>query len=217
MNALGKIKPSLVDPHLLKELKQIKELEVVAKQASIDDFKKQYLGKVMVFMYKYGFAILAFLVIFYFIYQRYTWYQKQKAPSQEKFINPGKYVCTPDNNVQILQRPIPPRVNDDMNKQIRDLYLDNPTEKTIRCSQQLPTVVNCKNTGYVSDGRLDNIYNQPVYAYNKTHDHYYDENYEDVVDRGCPGPVGRNAPLRAEQNDQQNYYEYVDYDDALYG
>ena len=28
MNTLGKIKPSLVDPHLLQELRQIKELEM---------------------------------------------------------------------------------------------------------------------------------------------------------------------------------------------
>ena len=222
MSALGGIKPSLVDPNILKELRQIKELEVLVKQTTIKDFKKKYIGKFLSFMYAYGFIILAILVIAYFLRQRYTWYQKQKeeeiiAPKRrEKFIDQGNYICE-NNDVKILQRPIPPIVNDDINKQIRNMYLDNPTTKTIRNSHSLPTTVSCKHGNYTNDGRLDNIYNQPVYAYDKANDHYYDNNYEDVIDRSCPGPIGRNAPLRAEQNDQNNYYEYVDYNDELYG
>lgn len=224
MNALGGIKPILVDPNILKELRQIRELEIVVKQTTIDDFKKKYIGKFFSFMYKYGFIIIALIVIGYILYQRYTWYQKQKnnnnndiiTKNKEQFIDPGNYVCR-DNDIKILQRPIPSMVNDDINRQIRNMYLDNPTERTIRNSHYLPTVTSCKQGTYENDGRLDNIYNQPVYVYNKENDHYYDEKYEDIIERKCKGPIGRNAPLVPEQNDQQNYYEYVDYNNELYG
>lgn len=221
MSALGGIKPTLVDPNILKELRQIKELEMVVKQTTINDFKKKYIGKFLSFMYSYGFILIALAVIGYILYQRYTWYQKQKekiiAPiKKEQFIDPGKYVCS-NNDVRILQRPIPSMVNDDINKQIRNMYLDNPTKKSIRSSHYLPTIASCKQGTYTNDGRLDNVYNQPVYAYSKANDHYYDDQYEDIVERPCEGPLGRNAPLRAEQNDQENYYEYVDYNDELYG
>ena len=199
MNTLGKTAPSLINPKLLKEIMRTPDVPKSDNIISIDK------TKIFNFMYHYGIFIFIFLSVTIYVWRRYIWYQGVKeekmrkvTPVREPYVNPGQYVRQ-DNDVQLLQRPIPEYKTNSMNKEIRNMYLDKLDRKEIRPSQSLPMRVSSKRGCRNNDDRLDNIYGQPVYQYD-------DGQWSGSI--GWPGPLGRNAPLRADVPDCDDFYEF---------
>ncbi len=215
MNTLGKTVPSLIDPILLKDMVRMQQIQKAMTKTTTPYQFININADILSFLYKYGIIIVVIIFVIGYIWQRYSWYQSIKGKKQHKnetFINPGQYVCDRDNSARILQRPIPEYKVNDMNKQIRDIYLDKLERKNIRASQSLPVRVSCKRTNYDQDnGRLDNVYGQSIDPYNQPINPY-----EAPIEYGCPGPLGRNAPLRADVPDCDNFYEFYDTNDNMY-
>lgn len=229
MNNTGKVLPSLVDASLIKEL--LKERAMATQVPMTSSFLSSITmpsvyEPVKNFLYRYGFGLFIILVIVIYLWRRYIWYQKVKEENiivqKEKFINPGQYVRQCNNDVQILQRPIPQYREADMNKEIRNMYLEKLDEKHLRCSQSLPTQVRVSdlkyNDGKFNDDRLDNIYGQPIYP-------CYDNIYECPIDQAsnkydvsritplCGNVIGRNAiqtPLIPDDTKYQDFYDSND-------
>jgi hypothetical protein len=207
MNTLGKTVPSLIDPIFLKEIMRTPvPVNVPSPHLLTNDVKK----RIFEFFYCYGFGIIIVLIIIGYIWRRYTWYQGIKEQKQIVIYKEPSYVDSRpiDNDIHLLQRPIPTYKTNNINKEIRNMHLDRLERKEIRPSQSLPVRVSSKRGNRDNDNRLDNIYNQPVYQ--------YEDDWEGSIDRGCPGPLGRNAPLRADVPDCDNFYEFYDSNDDMY-
>ena len=211
MNTLGKTVPSLIDPRLVKELLRMPQV-----MENIPEYKLLYIDKMTIynFIRNYGIFIVGSLIIAIYIWKRYIWYQSIKGINiikpnieYESIITPNFYI--PDNSIQVLQRPIPEYKTNSINQEVRNLYLDKLERKEIRPRQSLPMRVSSRRGNCeVGQDRLDNIYNQPVYQYDNNQ-------WSASIDRGCPGPLGRNAPIRADVPDCDNFYEFYDTDNNM--
>ena len=231
MNNMGKITPSLVDPKLIKEMllqKAILAQQVQQAPSTINilmpntpSFFTSSLKSLKSFLYSYGIILFFISAIIIYTWRRYIWYKKVKEEKEvkiinEQFINPGKYVCNEDE-VKILQRPIPQYKEEDINKEVRNMYLEKINEKKLRCSQSLPTQIRVSDLKYndsrFNNDRLDNIYGQHIYE-------CQDQLYEAPIRRQTPmcsdAPIGRNAPVTPYIPDDIMYQDFYNSENSAY-
>lgn len=184
MNIVNKKIPSLVDRDVLNEI--IKHNQIQTSIQNINTTPSQMTKSLISiknisinYLYKYGHILVIFIGIIVYLWYRYNWYQSFKLEN-ESITVALEQNNTPEQQTQqipeqrqviyseprIMPRPIP-MYNNDINDEIRSIYLDKVDPPQIDYDLIPPTQVPMSNNKYINtyteDGRLDNVFGQPIY------------------------------------------------------
>lgn len=133
MNPVGKIPPALIDAKLLKRVAQNTTVQhTISKSLFMTEFEK-ICTSILVFMKNYWLYIFIFVSIVGYIWYCYIQHKEKKKrmlenqqsaiPHNIEHYSQGEYICDNDQ-VRILQRPVPEYKHNDVNKKIRNMYLE---------------------------------------------------------------------------------------------
>ena len=150
MNNVGKIPPALIDAKLLRRIANETNIQhVVSKSLFMTEFEKICTSILMFFKNYYIYIITICLIVGY-IWYCYIKHQEEKkkkivqinvTPQMMEHYAQGDYVCD-DDQVRILQRPIPEYKHNDVNKKIRNMYLEELNPLPIRAPPNRPCPIN---------------------------------------------------------------------------
>jgi hypothetical protein len=149
MNNVGRIPPALVDAKILRRIANNTNTQhIVSKSLFMTEFEK-ICTSLLMFLKNYWLYIVTLSLIIGYIWYCYIEHQEKKknmlihmdnAPQVEHYAQ-GEYVCDNDQ-VRILQRPIPEYKHNDVNRKIRTMYLEELNPPPIRVPIPRPCPVN---------------------------------------------------------------------------
>jgi len=170
---IGKITPALIDPAFLKEISKTKPItEIIIKSPLVEEI--DYIcAKFITFVRIYWMYITVIVGALGYLYYCHIKYKKEKTQTDN--FNPGEYVKV-NNGVQILQRPIPEAQPDSINKEIRNMYLDDV--ESLNCSVK-PIITNPHNGRMIYKDDYAGDYGNRSNGYSNGYINKYTNGYAD--------------------------------------